>query len=402
MRKNAVNRQITPIEGGVCAPSGFSAGGAACGIRENGELDLAVILSEKRCPIACVFSTAKHLGAPVVISKKNVKSGYARAIVANNGVANVFLPDGERLAQRVCDLTEKNFGCLREEVVVASTGKIGRSLSAEPFEQGLGTLKGNLQASAEGSSLAAKALSSIGAANGQLSYSFELGDVTCRIGALFKGSMHVAPNMATTLVFLTTDVCISPKMLQSALSATVKDTLNMLSVDGQASPNDTVCIMANGRAKNWSIDRVDTDYNKFVFALRAVLKEICLVIAAGEDGSEKAISCTVTGVKSKQLARTLAKKLLSLRGVREMLSTAQDSSDVESVIYALAEEEAVNGYDKIQISVRSENGVLLIFEDGRRLPCAKKRLQEVLMGVETGLFVALNEGNYSSCAYGRV
>ena len=402
MRKNAVNRQLTPIVGGVCAPEGFSAGGVACGIRADGMLDLAAVVSEKRCPVACVFSTAKTVGVPIALTRKNIKSGYARAIVANGGIANVFQANGERLAQKICAIAAKKIDVLSEEVLLASTGEVGKVLSIEPFERGLDLLSTQLSPNEMGSSLASRALANAGAKVGQLAYSFELGDFTCRIGAVFKGTMHVSPNMATTLVFLTTDVCISPKMLQSALSASVKETLNLLNIDGQPSPNDMVCIMANGRAGNYVIDRADTEYQKFLFALRSVLTEVCRAIALGEQGDRKILFCRVAGAKSKQLARALSKKLVGLQGIRNMLACKELVLDLESVFYALAELEAVNTYEKVQISIRSQKGEMLLFEDGKRLPYNEERVLELLSCAEAGLCVQLNVGNYVSCAYGCI
>ena len=402
MRKNAVNRQLTPILGGVCAPEGFSAGGVACGIRGNEELDLAVVLSKKRCPVACVFSTAQKVGAPTVITRKNIKSGYARAIVANSGVANVFQADGERLAQKVCALAGKKLDVLSEETVLASTGEVGKPLRLDAFERGLTLAATQLFSNEQGSANAAKALSGATAKVGQLSYAFELGDFTCCIGVVFKGSMHVAPNMATTLAFLTTDVCISPKMLQTALSASVKETLNLLNIDGQPSPNDMVCIMANGRAGNYIIDCADTEYQKFLFALRSVLTEVCRAIASGENGDRKVLSCRVMGAKSKQLARALSKKLVGLHGIKQMLGGNTFSLDLESVLYALAELDVVNTYADIQIYLHSDKGELLVFEEGRKLPYTRERIQEMLSSAEVGLCVRLNAGNYGSCAYGCI
>lgn len=400
MRKNAVNRQLTPIEGGVCAVDGFSAGGVACGIRGNGALDLASILSNKRCPVACVFSTSQKVGAPITVTRKNIKSGYARAIVANGGVANVFLPNGERLAQKVCMFAEKSFNILREETVVASTGAVGCCLDSAPFERGLAKMPNCMMAGTQGSEAAAMALSDKNSKTGQLSYTFELGDFTCRIGAIFKGAMHVAPNMATTLVFLTTDVCISPKSLQAALSVSVKETLNLLNIDGQPSPNDMVCIMANGRAGNWIIDRVDTEYHKFCYALRAVLTEVCRAIAAGENNERKITFCQVTGAKSKQLARGLSKKLVGLPTIKNSFCGKNVVLDVEGVFYALAEMDPIHSYEKIQIFLRSAKGEILLFEDGKRLPFFEERIRGLLNEKEVGICVALNAGNYASCAYG--
>ena len=398
-RKNGVDRELRKISGGVCAPDGFRAGSTACGIRSNGEKDLAIILADTRCAAAAVFSTAKNYGAPIAICKKRIQEGqggYARAIIANGGVANVYLPNGERFARDVCALVERHFNIRQEEVLIASTGELGKTLSFAAFEKGVEALTKRLGHEEEFSYTAAHALVHEDARPLHCAYTFQLGDFPCKIGAIFKGSVHVNPNMATTLVFLTTDVNITPAMLQRALSAEVKETLNLLDIDGAPSPNDTVCILANGKAGNYPISCVDSEYKKFAFALRLTLVEICKTLIKNTKGMRKFFYCKVCGAKSKQVSRSLSKSIVHVSSLKA--SIARGTVDVESVLYLVGELGGLSEYDGIKIELESEKGRLLVYDDGRKMPVILDRANEVLAGEEIGVCVDLNNGYYQSIA----
>ena len=400
MRKNGVNSNLLPIAGGVCAPAGFKANGIASGIRADGSKDLALIYAEKRCPTAGVFSQCNPVGSPVKISKKHLKNGYAHAIIINSGIANVFLPNGDKIADRECQLVEKYCCVIKEDILVASTGEIGLTLPIEPFEMGIKRLAEGLGVNDMNSYAAAQAIASVGEVPKQLSFSFDIGDISCKIGAIFKGSARVCPNMATTLVFLTTDVCITPEMLQKALSAEVKETLNLLSIDGEPSPNDTVCIMANGRAGNWRIDCADTEYKKFTFALRSVLSCICKELIRNTEGVTKTLCCKVSGSRSKQVSRALAKRLAGAKNILDGIK--EKNLKIEDVFYLLAEEGAMEDALSVRISLQSAKGVLTLYEDGVKLPYVQSTGEEILSASDVWLCVDLGKGNYQSIGYGCI
>lgn len=399
MRKNGVNRELREIKGGVCAPGVFRANGIHCGLKQGEEPDLAMIVADKRCPTACVFSVDSRQSAPVCVSRKHLKNGVARAIVANSGIANVFLPNGEQLAEKVCRTVAKYTDIDACETLIASTGRVGRSLSLQPFEEGIPALCQGLSASEEGSWKAACAIVTTDAEPKQLAYEFDLGDIPCKIGAIFKGNTRVCPNMATLLAFLTTNVNISSEMLQKALSATVKDTFDLLWLDGISSPNDTVCIMANGRAGNYKISCADSEYVKFVYALREVLTEICRRIVADGNEENSAFLCKVTGARSKQSAREIAKRVVGAEIIKKML--LQGESDVESVLYTVHSVASEIDFSKIRICLENGSGSLVLFEDGRTLPTKKEHLQRFTEGKELCLCVELGAGNYAATAFGR-
>ena len=398
MRKNGINRELRPIDGGVCAPEGYKANAVSCGIREDGGLDFAMILSERRCAVGCVYASGDSLGGPVKVSKKNMRRGYARAVIVNGGVANCLGENSEKLALSVCDLFFSH-GLERTEIVIASTGNIGKRLEIEQFESGVKPLLQGLSSSHEHSLKAARAIMSEDTAVKQLSYSFDLGDYPCKIGVIFKGGPQISPNMATFLAFLTTDVNISTPMLQKAIEAETRETLNMLNLDGVQSPNDTVCIFANGRAGNYKITCEDSEYKKFSRALRAVLWEVAKVTVS--ENAKKVLRCKVSGALSKQVARTLAKSLVGLPQFKN--SIVDEEMDIESIVYAIVKEtsHAVR-LEKLQVIIRSEEGEFVLFEnEGKMSPC-KEILARILSPMEVELAIDMSEGNFSALAYSKI
>lgn len=396
MRKNGVNRNVTAIEGGICAPEGFLAGACACGIRAQGE-DLALLLADCRCAAAAVFADGSFCGAPSVISKKHLRDGYARAIVANGGVANTFLLDGEKFADKVCGLVERRFVIRKEDVLIASTGEIGKTLQIENFERGVKELPDTLGKEESGARMVRALAGEDGVAR-QMAFSFEIGDFTCKMGVLFKATAHVCPNMATTLVFLTTDVNIVPEILQKALSAATRETVNLLNIDGISSPNDGVFLLANGRAGNSKIDCLDTEYKKFLAALQLVLRKVCRAIATS--GERKGLYCEVLGAKSKQIAREVSKKLVGTGALKKGIQNGE--ADVDGVLYTLAELYAAEDFSAVKIAIKTPQAKLLVFEDGKKMPQNRALVAELLSEKEITVEIDLGVGNYKSVAFGCV
>ena len=398
MRKNGINRKLRPIEGGVCAPEGYKANAVSCGIRENGALDFAMILSEKRCAVGCVYATGENVGGPVKVSKKNMRMGYARAILVNGGTANCIGEKSEKLALSVCDLFFPH-GLERTEIVIASTGYIDRPLDITPFEEAAKPLLDGLASSGEHSLKVARAIKSEQEEVKQLSFSFDLGDYPCKIGVVFKGGPQTSPNMATFLAFLTTDVNISTPMLQKAIEAETRETLNMLNLDGVQSPNDTVCIFANGRAGNYKITCEDSEYKKFTYALRAVLTEVCKVTV--REGAKKVLLCKVSGAQSKQVARVVAKAIVGLEQTKR--SIIEEEMQTESIVYAIAREANHSiKLEKLQIAISSNGGEFVLFEAQRMVSPCKAVLQNILSQEEVQISIDMGEGNFSALAFSRI
>lgn len=398
MRKNGINRELRPIDGGVCAPEGYKANAVSCGIRKDGGLDFAMILSEKRCAVGCVYASGETLGGPVKVSKKNMRRGYARAIVVNSGIANCLGEESEKLALSVCDLFFP-YGLERTEIVIASTGYIGKSLELEAFERGVKPLLDGLSASHEHSLMAARAIMTEDREAKQLSFEFDLGDYPCKIGVIFKGGPQISPNMATFLAFITSDISISSDILQRALESETRETLNMLNLDGVQSPNDTVCIFANGRAGNYKITCEDSEYKKFCNALRAVLWEVCKVTV--QEGAKKVLRCKVTDALSKQVARAVAKGVVGLPQFKQ--SIIAEEMDTESIVYAIVRETSHSlKVERLQIAIRSEEGEFVLFVDGEIMTPSKEILEKILSCKEVEIAINMGEGNFSALAYSRI
>ena len=398
MRKNGIDRELRPIPGGVCAPEGYKANAVSCGIRDNGELDFAMILSERRCAVGCVYATGDTLGGPVKVSKKNMRRGYARAILVNGGVANAVGEESEKLALDVCDLFFLR-GLERTEIVIASTGYIGKPLDISSFEKGVSPLLSGLEASEEQSLKVAKAIMCEDSYPKQLSFAFYIGDYSCKIGVVFKGGPQTSPNMATFLAFLTSDVNISTEMLQKALEAETRETLNMLNLDGVQSPNDTICIFSNGKAGNYKITCEDSEYHKFAYALRSVFWEVCRVTV--REGAKKVLRCNVKNALSKQVARAVAKRLVGLPQFKN--SIANEEMDIESLVYAIiAETTHCIQLERLQIVIRSSTGSFVLFEAGEKMAPYKQVLQKILEPMDIELDVDMREGNFAALAYSRI
>lgn len=399
MRKNGVNRELREIAGGICAPAGFRANGIHAGFSNDPDKkDLALVVADRRCPVACVFSSQSTQSGPACSSKRHVKKGLARAILVNSGVANVYLPEGERLAELACRALAARSDIDANDTVIASTGKIGAEISLETFENALRPLVQGLEGTEDASLRAAEAIMTTDSYPKHTAFSFDLGDFPCKMGVLFKGNARVAPNMATTLIFLTTDVNISSEMLQKALHLTVKDTVNLLCADGISSPNDTVCIFANGKAGNYKISGDDTEFAKFTAALKRVLTEICRRIAQDCDKKDTVLLCKVTGAKSQPAAHAITRKIISSQRIRQAI--AEGRMDVESIAYAITEGDANVCFQNAQIALCNGEEEYVIFEENGILPISDENLSRLANGKEITLRISLQDGNYSATAFG--
>ena len=260
---------IQHIDGGVCAATGFTAGGIHCGIRKNrSKKDLALIVSETTASAAAVYTKNLVKGAPLTVTKAHIADGYAKAVICNSGNANTCNADGIEVAEKMSALVADALGIAPTDVVVASTGVIGQPLDITPIKEGMPALVASL--SADGSDAAAEGIMTTDTVKKEIAVEFTVGGKVCRMGGIAKGSGMIHPNMATMLVFITTDAAIAPAMLQKALSADIENSFNMVSVDGDTSTNDMVTVLANGMAGNAEITAEGEDYTVFCQALAAV------------------------------------------------------------------------------------------------------------------------------------
>ena len=210
----------------------------------------------------------------------------------------------------------------------------------------------------------------------QLAYAFEIGEFSCKIGAIYKGSNHINPNMSTLIAVLTTDVNISPQMLQKALETEVRDSFNLINIDGITSPNDTVCIMASGKAGNCKIEYADSEYKKFCYILREVTTEMCRNIVLDGENGRKLLECIVIGAKSKQVSRSLAKAVVGSQNVKKTLFN--NSLDTNELIFAIANADLEVDFSKTEIGISSINGELLLFDTGKALPVSNEIVEKIM------------------------
>jgi len=385
------------INGGVTAAKGFKANGVHCGIRKNRtKKDLALIASEVKAAAAAVYTTNLVKGAPLTVTKKHIEDGFAQAIICNSGNANTCNANGICIAEQMCDLVADALRIQSNDVVVASTGVIGQVLDISPIEKGIAPLASGLSES--GSHAAAEAIMTTDTIEKEIALEFEIGGKVCRIGGMAKGSGMIHPNMATMLVFITTDVNISPEMLQKALSNDIKNTFNMVSIDGDTSTNDMVTVLANGLAQNQQIDSIGPDFDKFMQVLNTVTVSLCRMIAGDGEGATKLLECNVKGANSEENAKIVAKSVIC----SSLLKAAMFGADANwgRVLCAIGYSGAKVDVNKIDVSFKSSKGVIDVCKDGSGIEFSEEKAKEILLEKEIEILINLNDGKYNASAWG--
>ena len=385
------------IEGGVCAASGFLASGVHCGIRKNKEKrDIALIYSERKATVASVYTTNKVKGAPLTVTKNNISDGYAQAIICNSGNANTCNANGIEIAEKMCELLGNELNINPKDVVVASTGVIGQPLNIEPIANGIPMLKKQL--SRDGSKNAAEGIMTTDTKLKELSISFMVDGVECKIGGIAKGSGMIHPNMATMLVFITTDCNISSAMLQKALSTDIQSTFNMVSVDGDTSTNDMVTILANGMAGNKEICEENEAFKSFMEALNTLTVYLCRKIAGDGEGATKLLECEVEGAKDEKNARIIAKSVIC----SSLVKSAMFGSDANwgRVLCAIGYSGAEVDVNKVFVSFKSNKGEISVCENGAGVDFSEEIAKEILLQEEITIKIKLGDGCGKAVAWG--
>ena len=385
------------ITGGVCAAKGFKAYGIHCGIRKNRtKRDLALIVSENRANAAAVYTTNLVKGAPLTVTKAHIADGYAQAIICNSGNANTCNANGIEIAESMSSLLADALQISANDVVVASTGVIGQPLDIEPIKNGIPELVAGLKC--DGSTEAAEAIMTTDTVDKQVAVEFTLGGKVCRIGGIAKGSGMIHPNMATMLVFITTDAAISSTMLQKALSGDIANTFNMVSIDGDTSTNDMVTVLANGAAENSEIVAEGDDFNTFMKALNTVTVNLCRMIAGDGEGATKLLECKVSGAETLDVAKTVAKSVIC----SSLLKAAMFGADANwgRVLCAIGYSGANVDVNKIDVSFKSGKGEILVCRDGAGVDFSEEIAKEILLENQIEILVSLGDGDYSSTAWG--
>ena len=385
------------ISGGVCAAKGFRAGGIHCGIRKNRtKRDLSLIVSDVKASAAAVYTTNLVKGAPLTVTKKHLSDGYAQAVICNSGNANTCNANGIEIAENMSALTASALGISPDDIVVASTGVIGQPLDLAPIASGIPALVGSL--SANGGKEAAEGIMTTDTVMKEIAVEFTVGGKTCRLGGIAKGSGMIHPNMATMLVFLTTDVKISPAMLRKALSTDIANTFNMVSVDGDTSTNDMVTVLANGLAGNGEITKEGRAFSTFMKALNTVTVHLCRMIAGDGEGATKLLECKVSGAKDVKTAKTVAKSVIC----SSLLKAAMFGADANwgRVLCAIGYSGADVDVNKVDVSFRSKKGTVDVCKNGAGIEFSEEIAKEILLEKEIEILIALNGGTAEATAWG--
>ena len=384
------------ITGGVCAAKGFSANGVHCGIRKNKtKRDLALIYSRIPASAAAVYTQNLVKGAPLTVTKNHIADGVAQAMICNSGNANTCNANGIEIAEQMSELLAKELKISAKDVIVASTGVIGQPLDITPIADGIPALVKGL---GDHSNLACEGIMTTDVKPKEIAVEFEVDGTVCRIGGIAKGSGMIHPNMATMLVFVTTDCAISAEMLAKALKEDVKTSFNMVSVDGDTSTNDMVSIMANGLAGNTVIGTENEAFDTFCEALHTVTSYLCRMIAADGEGATKLLECIVTGAKDEGNARIVAKSVIC----SSLFKAAMFGADANwgRVLCAIGYSGADVDIHAVDVSFRSVKGEITVCHNGAGVPFSEEKAKEILLESEIQILIGLNSGDGNATAWG--
>ena len=364
-------------DGGVCAAKGFSANGVHCGIRKNKiKKDLSLIVSEVTASCAAVYTTNSVFGPPITVTRSHLENGKAKACICNSGIANTCCAGGVETANEICLAAAEVLGCKAEDIVIASTGVIGQPLDPAPIKAALPALAAGLNEN--GSEAAAAGIMTTDTVKKEIAVEFELGGKTCHIGGIAKGSGMIHPNMATMLVFITSDVSISPAFLKKALSSDIKNTFNMISIDGDTSTNDMVTVLCNGMAGNAEITEENADYETFMTALNTVNVHLCRMIAADAKAVAKSVICS------------------------SLLKAAMFGADANwgRVLCAVGYSKAEVDVNKIDVAFASKAGTVEVCKNGAGIEFSEEKAKTVLSEKEIEILISLNDGSGDATAWG--
>ena len=389
--------EIKTVGGGICAPKGFKAAAVHCGIRNNvRKKDLVMIVSDRICDAAAVYTKNKVKGAPIEVTRENLTDGKALAIICNSGNANTCAPGGKELALQTCSMAAKHLKCRHEDIIVASTGIIGEKMSLRPFEKGVPELCENL--ARKNSLAAAEGIMTTDTVPKEMAVKFMVSGKECFIGGIAKGSGMIHPDMATMLCFITSDADISAEMLHSALKEDVKNSFNQISVDGDTSTNDMVSVMANGTAGNKRISSVNGDYEVFAEALHTVTEELAKKMAADGEGAGKLIEIIVEGAPDKDTARRISRSIVA----SNLFKAACFGHDANwgRIICAIGYTPGDFSTEKVHISLASNTGEIQVCRSSAACGFDEEKAARILSEKEIKVRVDINQGRAEAKAWG--
>ena len=388
------------ITGGVTAAKGFLAAGVEAGIKYQNRKDMAMVYSKTPCRAAGVFTTNVVKAAPVLWDKEVVESEWeAQAIVVNSGIANACTGKlGYEYCRETAGAAADALEISPQSVLICSTGVIGMQLPMEKMTEGVRMLAKAIKPGEEAGTDAAKAIMTTDTRNKQVAVKVTIGGKEVTIGGMCKGSGMIHPNMCTMLAFVTTDVNISKKLLQEALSADVQDTFNMVSVDGDTSTNDTLLVLANGQAGNHEITEKGADYDTFVEALHYVNETLAKKIAGDGEGATALFEVKVIHADNKEDAKTLAKSVIT----SSLTKAALFGHDANwgRILWALGYSGAKFDPEAIELYLESSAGKILIFKDGMAADYSEEEATRILSCSEVTALVDMKKGEAEATAWG--
>ena len=393
-------KKITRIEGGVTAAEGFEAAAAAAGIEYQGRDDMALIYSGTPCRAAGTFTTNVVKAAPVKWDQKIVaEAPYVQAVVVNSGIANACTgAEGYGYCKETAEEAAKVLGVPETAVLVASTGVIGMQLPMDRLKKGISLLKEAKGEGAEKGTAAAKAIMTTDTIHKEIAVQVELGGKTVTIGGMSKGSGMIHPNMCTMLAFVTTDAAISKEMLQRAVSADVKDTYNMISVDGDTSTNDTLLVLANGLAGNPEITEENEDYRTFAAALNEVNTYLAKKMAGDGEGATALFEVKIVGAESKEQAVTLSKSVVTSSLVKAAIYG--HDANWGRTLCAMGYSGAQFDPEKVDLFFESAAGRIQIIENGVAVDYSEEEATRILSEPEVTAIADVKMGTASAVAWG--
>ena len=388
------------ITGGVTAAKGFMAAGVEAGIKYQNRKDMAMVYSKTPCRAAGVFTTNVVKAAPVLWDKEVVESEWeAQAIVVNSGIANACTGKlGYEYCRETAGAAADALEISPQSVLICSTGVIGMQLPMEKMTEGVRMLAKAIKPGEEAGTDAAKVIMTTDTRNKQVAVKVTIGGKEVTIGGMCKGSGMIHPNMCTMLAFVTTDVNISKKLLQEALSADVQDTFNMVSVDGDTSTNDTLLVLANGQAENPEITEKGADYDTFVEALHYVNETLAKKIAGDGEGATALFEVKVIHADNKEDAKTLAKSVIT----SSLTKAALFGHDANwgRILCALGYSGAKFDPEAIELYLESSAGKILIFKDGMAADYSEEEATRILSCSEVTALVDMKMGEAEATAWG--
>ena len=388
------------IKGGVTAAKGFQAAAAAAGIKYTDRTDMAMIYSEKPCKTAGTFTSNIVKAAPVKWDRAVVESGVkSQAVIVNSGIANACTgKERDRICRETAEKAAEVLGIDKEGVLIGSTGVIGMQIPMERVKEGIVKLSADLDADLEHGNEAARAIMTTDTREKEAAVQIEIGGKTVTIGGMAKGSGMIHPNMCTMLAFITTDAAISKKALKKALSEDVKDTYNMISVDGDTSTNDTLLLLANGMAKNEKIRCGTAEYAKFVEALHYVNETLAKKMAGDGEGATALFEAKIIGASAKEQAKTLAKSIVCSNLTKA--AVAGHDANWGRILCAMGYSGAQFDPEKVDLYLESRVGKIQLVRDGSAIDYSEEKATEILSQPEVTVIADLKEGEGEAAAWG--